>query len=84
MPVPEERVTEVVRQQQPAAAPIASNRGRLHGNAAAPDGSAVSLLHLAEQAPAEAVGALSQLVQPGRDRRPELVPAFLEEQQRGR
>ena len=47
------------RQQQPAAAPTASNRGCLHENAGAPDRSAVSLLHLVEQAPAEVVGALS-------------------------
>jgi hypothetical protein len=55
-------VTPSVRQRQPAAAPTASNRGCLHENAVEPDGSAVSLLHLAEQAPAEVVGALSQLV----------------------
>ena len=55
-------VTACVRQQQPPAAPTASNRGCLHENAVAPDRSAVSLLRLAEQAPAEVVGALSQLV----------------------
>ena len=44
-------VTEFVRQQQPAAALTASNRGCLHEDAVAPDRSAVSLLHLAEQAP---------------------------------
>jgi len=55
-------VTASVRQQQPAAAPTASIRGCLHQNAVAPDRSALSLLHLAEQAPAEVVGALSQLV----------------------
>jgi hypothetical protein len=58
-------VAAFVRQQQPAAAPNASNRGCLHENAVAPDRSAVSLPHLAEQAPAEVVGALSQLVQGG-------------------
>ena len=41
-------VTPVVREQQPAGAPTASNRGRLHENAVAPYRSAVSLLHLAE------------------------------------
>ena len=44
-------------------AQAASNRGCLHENAVTRDRSAVSLLHLAEQAPAEVVGALSQLVQ---------------------
>jgi hypothetical protein len=39
----------------------------LHENAVAPDRSAVSLLHLAEQAPADVVGALSQLVPSGRE-----------------
>ena len=34
------RVAEAVRQQQPAAAPTASNRGCLHANAVAPDRSA--------------------------------------------
>ena len=38
-------------------------RGCSHEKAVAPDRSAVSLLHLAEQAPAEVVGALSQLVE---------------------
>ena len=47
---------QIVRQQQPSAAPTASNRGCLHENAVAPDRSAVSLLHLAEQAPAEVGG----------------------------
>jgi ABC-type antimicrobial peptide transport system ATPase subunit len=65
--VPDSRVDEVLRldrEQQPAVAPTASNRGCLHENAVAPDGSAVSLLHLAEQASAEVVvGPLSQLVQ---------------------
>ena len=56
-------VTPFVRQQQPAGAQAASNRGCLHENAVTRDRSAVSLLHLAEQAPAEVVGALSQLVQ---------------------
>ena len=59
-------MTGRVRQQQPAAAPTASNRGCLHENAVAPNRSAVSLLHLAEQPPAEVVGALSQLVLRGR------------------
>ena len=49
----------------PAAAPTAANRGCLHENAVARGRSAVSLLHLAEQAPAEIVAALSQLVQFG-------------------
>jgi hypothetical protein len=53
---------QIVRQQQPAAAPTASNRGCLHEHAVAPGRSAVSLVHLAKQAPAEVVGALSQLV----------------------
>ena len=57
-------VTGFVRHQQPAAAPTASNRGCLYENAVATDRSAVSLLHLAEQAPAEVVGALSQLGRP--------------------
>ena len=42
-------------------------RGCSHEKAVAPDRSAVSLLHLAEQAPAEVVGALSQLVEAGRE-----------------
>ena len=62
MPASGDRVAQAVRQQQPAAAPTASNRGWLAWNAVARDRSAVSLLHLAEQAPAEVVGALSQLV----------------------
>jgi hypothetical protein len=64
----ESEMTRRVRQQQPAAAPAASNRGRVHENAVAPDRSAVSLLHLAEQAPAEVVGAFSQLVPRGSGR----------------
>ena len=63
------RVAPYVRQQQPAAAAPASNRGCLHENAVAPDRSAVSLLHLAEQARAEVVGALSQLDDEGQRRR---------------
>ena len=63
-------MTGRVRQQQPAAAPTASNRGCLHENAVAPNRSAVSLLHLAEQPPAEVVGALSQLVRSGSQRAP--------------
>jgi len=53
---------EIVRQQQAAAAPTASNRGCSHENAEAPDRSVASPLHLAEQAPAVVAGALSQLV----------------------
>ena len=62
---PRHRLAPAVRQQAPPAGPTASNRGCLHQNAVATDRS-VSLLHLAEQAPAEVVGALSQHVQPGR------------------
>ena len=50
-------VAHVVRQEQPAGAPTASNRGCSHENAVAPDRPAVSLLHLAEHAPAEVEGA---------------------------
>ena len=64
-------VTAWVRQQQLAAAPTASTRGCLHENAVAPDRSAVSLLHVAEQAPAKVVGVLSQLVRSGSQRQPE-------------